>query len=144
MLTRRQIDCGFAASFSLGGLRIATTLTWAQASFQNDPLPKLQSGGDGPDAGLKIYAGALTGKLLTDGDSLPAQSKGLSPQGVGEPKSEEKTLGRKIVTEAPIRCRPFDVAEYFRPQNLVNKFGKAAEEYARGWPADRPYQSADF
>ncbi len=144
MLERRQLNSGLLWSLSLAGLPIFHASAWAQAPRKDDPLPKLLDGVEGPDARIRKYAEALTGLPLPEFGLLPPQTKGTAPLGKSRPAPQEKTLGLNIISGAPIACRPIDVAEYFRPANLVSKFGEAAGEYARGWPADRPFNPVLF
>lgn len=144
MFDRRQFSNGLASSLTLAGSAFHNKQSRAQAPRKDDPLPKLLSGTEGPDATIKKYAKALTGIPLPDTVPPLAQPKGTSPLGKGEPSQQEKYLGQRIINGAPIACTPIAVAEYFRPDSLISQFGVEAGEYARGWPASRPFNPVLF
>lgn len=144
MFDRRQFTNGLVSSLALAGSALYSKQPRAQVLLKDDPLPKLFSGTEGPDAPIANYAEALTGIPLPDTDPSSVQQKSTSPLGTNEPSREEKYLGQRIINGAPIACTPIEVAEYFRPDTLVNKFGVEAGEYARGWPASRSFNPVIF
>ena len=99
--------------------------------------------GDGPDAVVFKYADALSGNPLPE-SSVSNSNKGTTPQGAGQPSTEQRTLGEKILLGAPYACTPFEVAKYFLPSNLVKLYGKDAAIYSRAWPENYPYNPVVF
>jgi hypothetical protein len=112
MLSRRAF-----ASTVVGGMATLPLKMSVAQEFVDDPLPPLPADLQGFSMDDDYFDTVLEYEVL----------------GTSQPTSHEISVAKEIMAQAPFKCRPIDVARYYRDIGL-GVHGQELRPYARGWP----------